>query len=111
MPVAEAAWELAAAMVPAAAMGLAAVPLEQEELVAAMELAVALSEQEGFLSAAQEAGESMLRAATAAAAPRGARYMQRAPAWGSVPGWEAAPLSKQILGVESGQGHLTQDVV
>jgi hypothetical protein len=49
----------------------------------------------------------MLRVVMAVVAPQGAPCTQRAAAWDSVLGWDAAPLSKQILGVELGQGHLT----
>jgi len=48
----------------------------------------------------------MLRVVTAAVAPQEAPCMPQAAAWDSVLGWDAARLSKQILGVESGQGHL-----
>ena len=60
---------------------------------------------------AQEAVEFMLRVVMVAVAPREAQCMQPAAAWDLVLGWDAAPLSKQILGVELVREYLTQAVV
>jgi len=60
---------------------------------------------------AQEAVEYMLRVVMAVVALRQAQCTRRAVAWDSILGWGAAPLSKQILGVELDLGHLTQVAV
>merc|ERR550532_2025383 len=58
-----------------------------------------------------EVGEFMLRVVMVAVAPREALCTQLALAWDSVLGWDAAQLSKQILGVELAREYLTPAVV